>query len=463
MTVRPGPPIMAIMRVKTERSATVHGGMFTTAAELAARTPSGRDRYMDFLRVLSLAAVMVGHWLMAVPQTGPDGAARAGNALAVMPSLQPLTWLFQVMPVFFFVGGFSHATALRRAVPYGGFVRARAARLLIPTAVFAAVWLSLALLIEVAGRDAGVLRLATRIVAQPLWFVGVYLGVVAFAPLMWRLHRAHGAAVPVLLGAGVVAVDVLRFGYGLAAVAPLNLLLVWLAVHQLGFFYADGRIGRRAAGTLACGGMAAMLALISLGPYPTSMVGMPGAEVSNMSPPTLALFAHALWLVGLATLLRGPVARLLAGPRLWTVVIAANGLAMTAFLWHLTALLLLSALQLGLGLAQPPVGGAAWWLLRPAWIGLLALVTAGLVALFRRADRPRRLPSRPYGTGRSVTGITLCLLGVLGFSTVGFGGILAGRTATLVAIPVTPMRCLLMAAAGAALLGLWTRDEAATG
>ncbi|MBA9006621.1 acyltransferase family protein [Thermomonospora cellulosilytica] len=444
------------MRVKSEQSATFGGNRFTArAAELAARTPADRDRHVDFLRVGSLAVVVLGHWLMAVPLTGPDGSVRAGNALAVMPSLQPLTWLLQVMPVFFFVGGFSHAKALRRGPRYGEFVRARAARLLVPTAVFAAVWLAAALLVELAGRDEGVLRLATRVVAQPLWFVGVYLAMVAFAPPMWRLHRSYGAAVPVALGVGVVAVDLLRFGYGVTAVAPLNLLLVWLAVHQLGFCHADGRLGRRVSAALAGCGLTAMLALIAWGPYPLSMVGMPGAPVSNMSPPTLALFTHALWLIGLTMLLHGPAARMLARPRVWIGVIAANGLAMTAFLWHLTALFLLCAVQFGLGLPRPAVGEPAWWLSRPLWLALLAAATAGLVALFRRADRPRRPAPRSHGPLRDVAGITLCVLGVLGFSAVGFGGTLAGRTATLVVLPVSPALCLGLLAAGAALLGLF--------
>lgn len=431
-----------------------------TPAELAAMTPQSRDRYVDLLRVFSLATVIVGHWLMAVLLVGADGGIRAGNALAIMPALQPLTWLFQVMPLFFFVGGFSHATALRRGGRYTDFVRARAARLLIPTAAFAGVWLGLALLIEVLGRDAGLLRLATRVVAQPLWFIGVYLGVVAFAPLMWRLHARYGVAVPVALGAGVVMVDVLRFEHELVGIAPLNLLLVWLAVHQLGFFYADGRLGRGAALGLAGVGVTAAFALVAYGPYPISMVGMPGEKVSNMSPPTLALLAHAVWLIGLALLLRGPVTRLLRRPRVWIAVIAANGLAMTAFLWHLTALFLVSGAQVALGLVQPPIGSGAWWLLRPLWLGLLALVTAGFIAAFRRTDRPRAVAPRTYGTARSVTGIMLCLLAILGFSTVGFGGVLAGRTAALIVLPVTPLRCLLLLAVGAALLGLSAREPA---
>jgi hypothetical protein len=445
----------------------------TNAAALAAATPTARDRYVDLLRVVSLGVVVFGHWLMAVIVTGPDGAVRTTNLLTIVPSLQPVTWLLQVMPVFFFVGGFSHATAYRSVCRHGGryadFVRSRAGRLLRPTAVFVAVWLVLALLIEVAGADRGMLRIATRVVAQPLWFVGVYLGIVALAPALLRLHERCGRwapAVPAALVAAAGLVDVARFAYDVAMVGYLNLAFVWLAVHQAGYLYADGRLTRRwLAPALIATGLAATALLTTVGPYPVSMVGMPGEKVSNMSPPTLALAACAVWLIGLVLLLRGPVNRWLARPAVWRGVVTANGLAMTAFLWHLTAMFAASAATLAIGIPQPAVGTGTWWLVRPLWIGGLLVLTAALVLAFRRADRPR--PASVTGPGRAeraqsgtaAAGMVLCTVGVLGFSAVGFGGPLAGRTATLLVLPVSPLLAALLLAAGAALLRL-TRSRA---
>ncbi len=424
-----------------------------------------RNQYVDLLRVLSLGVVIVGHWMMAVVLVGPDGTVRATNLLAVVPVLRPLTWLLQVMPVFFLVGGFSHANALpsvqRRGGGYADFVRSRAARLLRPTAVFVAVWLALALAVELTGHDRGVIRMATRTVAQPLWFVGVYLGVVALAPAMLRLHRRCGRlawAVPATLVAGAGLVDALRFGAGVRDIAYLNVALVWLAVHQVGFLYADGRLTRPIAAGFVGAGLAATVALTAYGPYPVSMVGLPGDRVSNLSPPTFALVTHSVWLIGLVTLLRAPVSRWLRRPRVWRGVVTANGLAMTAFLWHLTALFATTAATVALGLTQPAVGSLDWWLLRPLWIAVLGLCTAGLVLAFRRADRPRpaRVPDdRPTArrrTAGAATGMVLCAVGVLGFSAVGFGGILAGRTATLVVVPVTPLLSAALLATGAVLL-----------
>src|SRR3954470_13820910 len=78
-----------------------------------------RDRYVDLLRVASLGVVIVGHWLMVIVYP-TDAGARATNVLALVPTLQPVTWLLQVMPVFFLVGGFSHATALASVRRRGG-------------------------------------------------------------------------------------------------------------------------------------------------------------------------------------------------------------------------------------------------------------------------------------------------------------------------------------------------------
>jgi hypothetical protein len=440
-------------------------------ARLVDATPSTRDRYVDLLRAASLGVVVLGHWVMAAVVVAPDGTVGATNALAAVPWLHPATWLLQVIPVFFLVGGFSHATALassaRRGGGYADFVRARSGRLLRPTLVFVGVWLAVALLLELLGRDEGVLRLATAVVAQPLWFLGVYLGVVALAPPMLALHRRLGpwaAVVPALLAAAAGVVDLLRFAAEVQHVGYLNVALVWLAVHQLGYLYADGTLlrgGRRLATAFTVAGAGALVALTGPGPYPVSMVGMPGEAVSNMAPPTLALVAQAAFLTGVVLLVREPVTRRLHRPRIWLAVVRANVLAMTAYLWHLTAVFVAAAALAAAGLREPLVGSPQWWLVRPAWITLLAVLTAALVTGFGRMERRPRAAAAP-GAGRGGGGvegaataavaITLCALGVLGLSTVGFGGLLAGRTALLVVVPVTPLTAAAALAVGATLL-----------
>ncbi|MFD3551392.1 acyltransferase [Streptomyces goshikiensis] len=424
--------------------------MTASAREMAAATPAGRDRYVDLLRVASLATVIAGHWLMAA--VSGDGI---GNLLALVPPLQVLTWGLQVMPVFFFVGGFSHALSyrsVRRGHPgpggYALFLRARLRRLLRPTLVFVGVWTAAALVVQLAGADRGPLAgAALRIVTQPLWFIGIYLAMVAFTPPLLRLHERHGWAAFAALLAAAGAVDVLRFAGGVPYVEFLNFAFVWLAVHQLGFLRADGRITR--PGLLAAAGLTGAALLVAYGPYPLSMVGMPGEKVSNMAPPTFALLAHGVWLVGAVQLLARPAGALLARPRVWRAVVAANGIAMTAFLWHLTAMLAVYAAQLGLGLSLPAPATAAWWAQVPLRVLAAAALTGVLVAVFRRFEAPAAGAAAAPGSGPGAAlGVTCCLLGILGLSMTGLGGLLEGHSATLVALPLTAPAAIGMALGG---------------
>ncbi|MFJ3903310.1 acyltransferase [Streptomyces sp. NPDC090025] len=416
------------------------------ARELAAATPATRDRYVDLLRVASLGVVVLGHWLMAAVTA--DG--QVGNLLAEVPALQPLTWVLQVMPVFFFVGGFSHALAHRSRPGYAVFLRARLRRLLRPTMVFIAVWGVLALVVQLLGADGGLTGVALRLVTQPLWFIGIYLAMVAFTPPLLKAHERYGWGAFGGLVAGAVAVDVLRFAAGVPYVEFLNFAFVWLAVHQLGFLRADGMIRRPEL--LAGAGLLGAGLLVALGPYPLSMVGMPGEQVSNMAPPTLALLCHGLWLVGAVELLKGPGARFTARARVWRGVVAANGIAMTAFLWHLTAMLGVYGALLALGVRLPDPATGTWWAHVPLRLAAAAVLTALLVALFRRFESPTPAtpppPGPATGTPLAALGITLALLGVLALSMTGLGGLLEGHAATLIAARVTAPVAVGMALAG---------------
>ncbi|MDH3756812.1 MAG: acyltransferase, partial [Gammaproteobacteria bacterium] len=88
--------------------------IWSQASELAAQTPAERNRYVDFLRAVSILIVVVGHWLIATAHY-VDGTLTPGHLLKSEPGTQWLTWLFQVMPIFFIVGGYSNAVSLESA------------------------------------------------------------------------------------------------------------------------------------------------------------------------------------------------------------------------------------------------------------------------------------------------------------------------------------------------------------
>jgi hypothetical protein len=439
-----------------------------TAAAIDAATPPERDRWADTLRAGSLVVVMLGHWLMV--DITADG--HISNALVTVPSLQPLTWVLQVMPLFFLVGGVAHAHALesldrRRPSPrgrYAAFVRSRASRLLRPTAAFLVVWVGAGVVAHVSGLTAGdsdrarLARDALVLVPQLLWFVGIYLGACAFAPVMRRLHLRFGVWVVVALVAAACAVDAVRFGGAAPLVGNLDFALVWLALHQLGFLWRDGRLTPRVGAVMGVVGYTAMVLLVRFGPYPVSMVGLPGEAVSNMAPPTVALLAQGIGICGVAAAVRPVAARALARPAVWKGVVVASPFAMTAFLWHLTALMVtLLALRVA-GVTQPPVASLSWWLTRPVLFVVLAAVTAALVAAFVRFDRGPRaaadtvLPeTRWWPDALAAVAAAVVFFGILMVSIVGVD-VLGNRPVFFLVGDVTPTVAFAVLLCGMGLL-----------
>jgi fucose 4-O-acetylase-like acetyltransferase len=363
--------------------------------DLADTTPARRDRYVDFLRAFAIVMVVVGHWL-AVMITFRDGRLGGEHALAVAPWTHWLTWLIQVMGIFFLVGGYANAaswnSAQRRGDDYTDWLGSRAERLLRPTTVFIAVGIAVAAAARLAGVDPELVRLAAWVVAISLWFLAVYLVVVALTPAMLYAHRRWGLAVPAALTVIAAGFDALRLNTGVGYLGAANFLVVWLILPQLGFAWRDGTLTRTPARPwlLFLGGSAALVALTTIGPYPVSMVGVPGAEVQNTSPPTLALLSLAVAQTGLVLLLAGLLRPWLRRRRVWMAVIAVNGGIMTLFLWHMVPVLVAALALYPTGIMpQPEIGSASWFAWRPVWVAACALLLGVLVAVFARFERPR--------------------------------------------------------------------------
>jgi Acyltransferase family len=391
--------------------------------ELARATPATRDRYVDFLRAASIVAVVFGHWFISINHLERDIFSTT-SAVGVTSGMWLGTWLFQVMPVFFFVGGFSNLVAYdafkRRGEPTSAFVRSRLERLLRPSLVFLGFWLVVQValhLFDVGGpagiRLVGETRMlrgmyppAATLPFGPLWFLAVYLIVVCVAPLTIALHRRFRWWVPAVMVVGAVVVDVIGFGADVDGLRYLNVVFVLLLPHQLGHFYADGTFGRlprKAFWAMVAVGLGGLVLLTTplfepigrhwfpdVGHYSKSLLGTDVlGEISNAYPPTVCFLLADIWSIGAVMLLRPALSRWLERPGPWKVTIFLNSVIMTLFLWHMTAyfVVLLALWALGLGREQDST--ASWWLLRPVFMGLSTLVLAGIVALVGLFERPR--------------------------------------------------------------------------
>src|SRR5262249_20061449 len=121
---------------------------WSRAARLADRTPASRNRYVDFLRAASMLVVPVGHWLAAAPYFDPSGELIGAHILTVVPWTAWLTWIVQVMPIFFIVGGYANGVSWRAARrdgrSYATWLESRLRRLVWPLLPLLVAWVAIA-------------------------------------------------------------------------------------------------------------------------------------------------------------------------------------------------------------------------------------------------------------------------------------------------------------------------------
>ena len=403
--------------------------IWSQASDMAAQTPADRNRYVDFLRSVSILVVIVGHWLIATTYMA-DGNIALGHLLKSHPQTQWLTWIFQVMPIFFIVGGYSNAVSLesarRKHLGYGGWLYARLNRLVAPLLVLLIAWAIIAVIMHLLGVSPKVIQLASQAALIPTWFLAIYIMVVILAPLTYRFWQGLGFTSFWMLAAGAALMDMAFFAADMQWLGWTNYFWVWLAVHHLGFAWRDGKLG--SPGRLLLYSALAFFALYLMvfqGPYPLAMVGSPDEGLSNTLPPKATLLALGVFQFGLLLALEQPMRRVLAGLRVWTATVLINSMIMTVYLWHITVMVVfVSLLYLvgGPGLGLEP-GSMDWWLTRPVWIAvLLGLLTPVALLLSPLERSSRSTDSAIPSPVRQVTGAIMLSLGVALLAMYGFGG-----------------------------------------
>ena len=354
-------------------------------SEVARLTPVGRNRAVDLYRALAMIVVAIGHWLGMVVVLH-DGELVGGNLLDFSPEYGWITWIGQVMPLFFFVGGFASATSLvsaeRRGMRPADWVVTRLHRMVTPAAALGAFWIA-GLAIAAALGGFGVAGSAPRErrsrsgsspttrstrPSRPTRSVGSGSD---------RRSSSPGLAALFMLGEAASFADVPVLG-------QLNWIVGWLGFQVAGFAWQQGRLptGRRLA-VLAGSMWVAAIAAVHLGPWPSVMLHHGGLEHSPTHPPSTALLLFGLAYSFTAAAFAPAVDRFLArSTRAWQMTIAANGVAMSVYLWHMTAAIVVAGAALGLGLIPTvEAGTTAWWMTKPAFLLVNLLVLVPIVRL----------------------------------------------------------------------------------
>lgn len=367
--------------------------------ELAAGAKAGRNRAVDLYRAVAMLAVAVGHWV-AMVAFRDQGELVTGNALEFVPSFSAITWVLQVMPLFFMVGGFASAASLDSKIVSAGqnlrdtrkqradWTASRLARLLPPVAALATTWLVVLGLGYVTGMST-LTNAGAVAAAIPLWFLANYTADVVLAPHVLPLfRRAPGKVAAGAVGLFLV-LEIARLA-GDHVFSQLNWILGWFLFQMAGFAWRDGLLptGKRLAG-LAIALWAAAVALVTFGPWPVTMVGFHGIDHNPTHPPTLALLVFGAAQSATAIYFAPRVtAWLERTPAAWKSVVVANSVAMTVYLWHMTAAVIVLGLFDVTGVlsaAQP--GTAGWWLAKVPFIAACLVVLGLLVPKLSAIER----------------------------------------------------------------------------
>lgn len=358
-------------------------------------TDKKRDQYVDFLRAFSLVIVVIWHWVFTILELTPETVSPS-NPIGFTRGMWAITWLLQVMPVFFFIGGYTHRLAFDNYEKGTSrrFLKRRSKRLLVPALSLVAIWIGVGFIID-ATLDAAWTWSAVILVLSPLWFLVVYLLLVAIAPLAIRAHWRWGELVLVWLVGLAAVLDVLRFHHLHGWAAWLNFMIIWGLAHQLGFFY-DRLVAapKRVAWMLTWAGLFALIALTNMGFYPRSVVGVPGERFSNMGPPTLAIVALTFLQVGLVLLARDWVQHRLKTSQGWQRLFRwVNTNSLPLYLLHTTGMAITIAVLFVIFDYLPPSEPTIeWWITRPLWFFGPALATYPFLLLFAKIGSRGRQP-----------------------------------------------------------------------
>ena len=217
-----------------------------------ANTSISRERFIDFTKIIGLIFLITNSFsLLRFQESG--GELFVENLSVNSQSLTVFTWFTAGMSLFFFSMGFNNLIAWYSNVGRDGsqwnYLVDRINTLLGPVIV----WIfSSTIVLNILSRSENFPNYLTtsqdgimpsvEFILWPLWLVSIYLVMVIFAPFTIFLHKKYPYATVLGLITMTILIDNIDFSLNLSYIRLFNYLFFWIAIHQLGYFYADGKI-----------------------------------------------------------------------------------------------------------------------------------------------------------------------------------------------------------------------------
>ena len=314
----------------------------------ASKTSISRERFIDFTKVIGLLFLIVNSFLFLRLEES-SGELFVTNLSAESQSLIVISWFTAGMSLFFFSMGFNNLIAWYSNVGRDGsqwnYLVDRINTLLGPVLV----WIfSSTVVLNILSRSSNFPNYLTtsedgimpsiEFILWPLWLVSIYLVMVLFAPLTIFLHKKYPYATVLILLTTTVLVDNIEFSLNFSYIKLFNYLFFWIAIHQLGYFYADGKIQEVNVNVfryLTVFSYGYLFYQISVSNKYLSLASYRLSSLNNEDPPTTLYLVASIGLISLAFTLKNLIDKMLSNQKIWLLISHIHANIYTIYLWHL--------------------------------------------------------------------------------------------------------------------------------
>ena len=313
-----------------------------------ASTSISRERFIDFTKIIGLLFLIINSFtLLRLQDSG--GELFVENLSASSQSLMVVTWFTTGMSLFFFSMGFNNLIAWYSNVGRDGsqwnYLVDRINTLLGPVIV----WIfSSTVVLNILSRSDNFPNYLTtsedgimpsiEFILWPLWLVSIYLVMVLFAPFTIYLHKKYPYATVLFLITLTILIDNIDFSINLSYLKLFNYLFFWIVVHQIGYFFADGKIQKLNLNVfiyVTVFSYGYLFYQMSISESYLSLASYRLTSLNNEDPPTTIYLIASIGLICLFLSAKNIIEKILSNQKMWFIISHIHSNIYTIFLWHI--------------------------------------------------------------------------------------------------------------------------------
>ena len=314
-------------------------------------TSTSRERFIDFIKVIGLLMIIINtEYLLEFKDSAGELLVNNGSLTNSLKTRY--TWFTAGTSLFFFSTGFTNKIAWYSNVGRDGsqwkFLTDRVNSVIGPVLVWiTAITILLNIFSKIiniplflTSQDDGILTI-TEFLMWPLWVIAIYLVVVIFCPITIYLHKKNPYLTVVSFVFLTVAIDTVNLPISLSYVKLFNYLLFWLTIHQLGYFFADGKIFKFKPSIFVTASLISYIYLFYKLNTSSDLMSVSGYRLisqSNEDPPTIYYLLSSIGLISIFLFFRKSIDEILKNKKTWIVFNYFHSNIYTLFLWHVTIL-----------------------------------------------------------------------------------------------------------------------------